>query len=144
MVDALRAAGLAERALVSTMEVESLRELRRIAPDLRLGWSVPKLRRNPLSHPVTRVASLPALQVARRLLPGRAARELRAGRIDALMAHWALVTPRLARAVREAGGELYVWTVDDARRIAALERLGVTGVITNDPRLFVERGTVSA
>jgi glycerophosphoryl diester phosphodiesterase len=52
------------------------------------------------------------------------------------MAHWALVTPRLARGVREAGGELYVWTVDDARRIAALERLGVTGVITNDPRLF--------
>jgi glycerophosphoryl diester phosphodiesterase len=136
VVDALRAAGLAERAIVSTMEIESLRELRRIAPDVRLGWSVPKLRRNPLSHPVTRVASLPALQVARRVLPGRAARELRAGRIDALMAHWALVTPRLARAVREAGGELYVWTVDDARRIAALERLGVTGVITNDPRLF--------
>jgi glycerophosphoryl diester phosphodiesterase len=105
-------------------------------PGYELGWSVPKLRRNPLSHPVTRVASLPALQVARRMLPGRAARELRAGRIDALMAHWALVTPRLARAVRDAGGELYVWTVDDARRIAALERLGVTGVITNDPRLF--------
>jgi hypothetical protein len=26
--------------------------------------------------------------------------------------------------------------VADAARIAALERLGVTGVITNDPRLF--------
>jgi glycerophosphoryl diester phosphodiesterase len=119
------------------MEVESLRELRRIAPEQRLGWSVPKLKRNPLSHPVTRVASLPLLQALRRTLPGRAARELRAGRVDALMAHWALVTPRLVEAVRGAGGELYVWTVDDARRIAALERLGVTGVITNDPRLFV-------
>jgi glycerophosphoryl diester phosphodiesterase len=52
------------------------------------------------------------------------------------MAHWALVTPRLVDAVGGAGGELYVWTVDDARRIEALERLGVTGVITNDPRLF--------
>ena len=41
-----------------------------------------------------------------------------------------------ADAVRGAGGELYVWTVDDAQRIAWLERLGVTGVITNDPRLF--------
>jgi glycerophosphoryl diester phosphodiesterase len=29
-----------------------------------------------------------------------------------------------------------VWTVDSARRIAALEALGVDGVITNDPRLF--------
>jgi glycerophosphoryl diester phosphodiesterase len=31
---------------------------------------------------------------------------------------------------------VYVWTVDDARRIATLEALGVDGVITNDPRLF--------
>jgi glycerophosphoryl diester phosphodiesterase len=52
------------------------------------------------------------------------------------MSHWALVTPRLARAVRAVGGELYVWTVDDPARIAKLGAIGVTGVITNDPRLF--------
>jgi glycerophosphoryl diester phosphodiesterase len=52
------------------------------------------------------------------------------------MTHWRLVSPRLVEAVREAGGDLYVWTVDDAARIRALEALGVTGVITNDPRLF--------
>jgi glycerophosphoryl diester phosphodiesterase len=40
------------------------------------------------------------------------------------------------RAVRDSGGELYAWTVDDAGQIRALEALGVTGVITNDPRLF--------
>ena len=40
------------------------------------------------------------------------------------------------RWVRDVGGELYVWTVDDPRRIRSLEALGVTGVITNDPRLF--------
>jgi glycerophosphoryl diester phosphodiesterase len=59
-----------------------------------------------------------------------------AGRCDALMAHWRLVSPRLVRAVQESGGEIYVWTVDEAPRIRRLERLGVTGVITNDPRLF--------
>jgi glycerophosphoryl diester phosphodiesterase len=37
------------------------------------------------------------------------------------------------------GGQLYVWTVDERRRIAALEGLGVDGVITNDPRLFERR-----
>ena len=58
------------------------------------------------------------------------------------MAHWALVTPRLVRAVRAAGGELYVWTVDEPARIGRLERLGVTGVITNDPRLFAQLPSV--
>jgi glycerophosphoryl diester phosphodiesterase len=52
------------------------------------------------------------------------------------MSHWRLVTPALVRAVARAGGELYVWTVDDAERISHLRRLGVTGVISNDPRLF--------
>ena len=54
------------------------------------------------------------------------------------MSHQLLVTPALVEAVLGAGGELYVWTVDDARRIGELEALGVTGVITNDPRLFAQ------
>jgi len=32
-----------------------------------------------------------------------------------------------------------VWTVDEARRIERLEAMGVTGIITNDPRLFTRR-----
>jgi glycerophosphoryl diester phosphodiesterase len=40
------------------------------------------------------------------------------------------------KAVRDAGGMTYVWTVDDADRIAQLDAIGVDGVITNDPRLF--------
>ena len=43
------------------------------------------------------------------------------------MAHWLLVTPRLVRAVTDAGGELYVWTVDELPRIRELVALGVTG-----------------
>jgi len=39
--------------------------------------------------------------------------------------------------VREGGGELYVWTVDDATHDSSgLTALGVDGIITNDPRLF--------
>jgi glycerophosphoryl diester phosphodiesterase len=136
VVDALREHGLAGRALISTMEEESLVAVRSAAPEVRLGWSVPKVRRNPLSSRWTRIPALVLARTAQRVLPGRAATAIRAGRIDALMCHWALVSPRLVRAVGDAGGELYVWTVDDAERIAKLERLGVTGVITNDPRLF--------
>jgi glycerophosphoryl diester phosphodiesterase len=136
VVDALRSFGLAERALVSTMEVESLPRLRAAAPELRLGWSVPKVRRNYLAHPLTRPPALAAARYGRAVLPRRAAHAIRTGRVDAIMSHWTLVTARLAQAIASARGELYVWTVDDAERIAALERLGVTGVITNDPRLF--------
>jgi glycerophosphoryl diester phosphodiesterase len=136
VVAALRAHGLADRALISSMEEESLQVLRRAAPDVRIGWSVPKLRRNPLNDRWTRIPALVIAQAARRILPIRAARAIRDGRIDALMCHWALVSAGLVSAIDAAGGELYVWTVDDAERIAKLERLGVTGIITNDPRLF--------
>jgi glycerophosphoryl diester phosphodiesterase len=136
VIDALREYGLAERALISTMEQESLRIVREEAPDIRLGWSVPKLRRNYLANPFTRVPALLGAQYARWVLPARAARAIREGRVDAIMSHWALVTPRLARMVEQAGGELYAWTVDDPTRIAKLDAIGVTGVITNDPRLF--------
>jgi glycerophosphoryl diester phosphodiesterase len=136
VVEALRAHGLAERTLISTMEQSSLRTLRALAPDIRLGWSVPRLRRNPLEHPLTRVPAMAVGLGVRRILPRRAAQAIRAGHIDALMCHYALVSARLVRAIDAVGGELYVWTVDEAPRIDALRALGVSGIITNDPRLF--------
>lgn len=136
VVRALKRHGLAERTLVSTTEKPSLALLRSRYPEIKLGWSVPRLRRDPLRNPVIALPALFALQYMRLALPRVAANRVRRGEIDALMAHWRLVTKRLADAVRAAGGDLYVWTVDDAERIARLERLGVSGVISNDPRLF--------
>ena len=69
-------------------------------------------------------------------LPGRAAARIGAGAIDALVPHFSMVTAALVEAVRGAGGEIYAWTVDDGAEIARLAALGVTGVITNDPRLL--------
>ena len=136
VVDALRRHGLVERTLVSTMEAASLARVRELEPRLRRGLSVPRIHRNWLSTPHgTAVLYAAALQ-ARVRYPAMLARRIRSGELTAVMAHWSLATPRMWRAVRAAGGELYVWTVDDATRIASLEAMGVTGVITNDPRLF--------
>ena len=135
VVEGLQDRGLAERSLVSTMYTESLQRLGELAPGLRRGWSVPRVRRNYLRSPF----ALPAyaiVQVMRARLPGQAAARIRSGGCEALMSHQVLVSRRLVKAVHSAGGELYVWTVDDAARIRALEALGVDGVITNDPRLF--------
>ena len=133
---ALERHGLVERALVSTMEEASLALLRAQHPEIALGWSVPRLMRDPLRNPLVALPAVVLLHYMRGALPGVAANRIRRGEIDALMAHWRLATPRLARAIRAAGGVLYVWTVDDPEQIAGLERMGVTGVISNDPRLF--------
>ena len=136
VVDALRAHGLLERTLVSTMYMRSLVALRELEPALRLGWSVPRIKRDYAAWPGMQVPAIAGVVYLRRKIVRAARRHLAAGRCDALMVNWRLVSRALVTAVREEGGELYVWTVDDARRIRSLEALGVTGVITNDPRLF--------
>ena len=135
VIDGLFERGLAERSLVSTMFPDSLDRLGELAPGLRRGWSVPRVKRNWVRSPF----AIPAYAVARVMrarLPGQAAARIRAGGCEAIMSHQILVSRRLVRAVHDAGGQVYVWTVDDAARIAALESMGVDGVITNDPRLF--------
>jgi glycerophosphoryl diester phosphodiesterase len=133
---ALRAHELIERTLVSSCFRASLAVLRQAEPELRLGWSVPNVRRDWTAHRTTWLPAMLAAGAYRALLPARAAAALRSGRIDALMSHWRLVTPALVRAVQRSGGVLYVWTVDDAPRITALAQMGVDGIISNDPRLF--------
>jgi glycerophosphoryl diester phosphodiesterase len=135
VVERLAARGLERRTLVSTMYVESLDVVARHSSEVRRGWTVPKVRRD-YTRTVFAPIAIGLVLVLRTVLPLRAAAALRADRCDALVVHWRLVTRRLVDHVRAAGGELYVWTVDDADRIARLEALGVDGVITNDPRLF--------
>jgi glycerophosphoryl diester phosphodiesterase len=88
--------------------------------------------------------AVPAYGVARWMrarLPARVGRLMRDGRIHAVMSHWLLVSRRLVQVAHAAGGEVYVWTVDDPRRIERLHAIGVHAVITNDPRLFGPRAT---
>jgi glycerophosphoryl diester phosphodiesterase len=139
VVEALRERDLIERALISSHHLESLDRIRAAEPELKLGWSVPNVKRDYTESRLLIVPVLLLLQFAKLVLPVRAARAIRSGRCDALMAHWRFVTRRLVRAVHGAGGELYVWTVDEEPAIRRLEALGVDAVISNDPRLFGER-----
>ena len=144
VIEAVRSAGLTGRTLVSTMELASLKVIRAAAPELALGLSVPKARRDYLASRLTRPAAYGMLAYLRRVLPGQTSRILKAGQADAIMAHWGVVNARLVQAVRGTGAELYAWTVDDPKRLLALERLGVTGVITNDRELFARAGLTAA
>ena len=135
VAEGLAARGLVERSIVSTQYRDSLAVLGQLDPGITRGWSVPRVRRDYTRSPLAPAAYAFA-RVLRRRLPRQAQRLLARGGCEAVMAHWLLVSERLVDAVRRGGGELYVWTVDDPRRIRELEALGVDGLITNDPRLF--------
>lgn len=136
VLDALRERGLLDRALISSQYRSSLAVLRAADAAVRLGWSVPKLRRDPFRSRAMRLPVLAVMHGMRAILPIQAERAIRSRECDALMVQWRLVTPQLVRRVRAAGGEVYVWTVDELALLRRLEAMGVTGVITNDPRLF--------
>jgi glycerophosphoryl diester phosphodiesterase len=136
VLETLREFDLLRRTLISGMFPSALARIRAAEPALRLGWSVPRVRRDYTTDMLTAIPALAILTGYRATLPRRARAALSEGRVDAIMAHWRVVTGALVRAVAEGGGELYVWTVDDAARIAKLTDMGVDGIITNDPRLF--------
>ena len=136
VVSALRERALLERAAISTMEVTSLREIRRIEPALRMGWTVPKIRRDWSSIPWAKPLVAAGLLSLRRRLPSMVRRQARRLGVGALWAYHPVITGRLVRACHEAGIELIAWTVDDLERMRRLAKLGVDGICTNDPRLF--------
>lgn len=136
LAGALTGRGLLDRAMVSTMEIDSLQKLRQIEPDLRRGWTYPKSRRD-----WTRVRwAAPGLVAGIAAIRRRFPRTLAAGvellDASAVWAYHQIVTPRLVSAAEDAGVELIAWTVDDADRMRELVQMGVHGICTNDPRLF--------
>jgi glycerophosphoryl diester phosphodiesterase len=136
VLETLRDFDLIPRTLISGMFQQGLAQIRAAEPTLRLGWSVPRVRRDYTTDMLTAIPALAILTGYRAALPRRAHAALKEGRFDAIMAHWRVVTRALVRAVAAGGGDLYVWTVDDVRMINKLTRMGVDGIITNDPRLF--------
>jgi glycerophosphoryl diester phosphodiesterase len=144
LAGALAGHGMVERAMVSTMEIESLQKLRQLEPDLRLGWTYPKTRRDWPSYGWARPALAAALAAMRRRFPAILARKAPELGIDAVWAYHHVITPRLVEAANEQGVELIAWTVDNPARIRELAEMGVHGICSNDPRLFAIADRVPA
>ncbi|HTR74905.1 MAG TPA: glycerophosphodiester phosphodiesterase [Solirubrobacterales bacterium] len=135
-VEALRERGLIERAMISTMEMHTLKRVLELEPGLRRGWTFPKTTRDWTRHPWARPALKAALAGMRLQLPGLAAEKLPKFGVFAMWVYHPLVSERLAGICKRAGVELIAWTVDDEPRMRKLLAMGVDGLVSNDPRLF--------
>ncbi len=136
IVAALRERDLFGRAMISTMELSSLARIRELESGLRRGWTYPKVTKDWASKRWARGPMLAALVAMRRRLPAIAAKALPRMGVDSMWVYHPLVSPRLARVADGAGIELIAWTVDDLPRMRKLVAAGVTGLCSNDPRLF--------
>jgi len=138
LVEALQERGLVERAMISTMEMHTLKRILELQPALRRGWTYPKVTKDWTSKRWARGPMLAAMVAMRHRLPGLAAQKLPQFGVEAMWVYHPLVSARLARICDLAGTELIAWTVDDLPRMQKLVAAGVDGICSNDPRLFAE------
>jgi glycerophosphoryl diester phosphodiesterase len=136
LAGAIVARDLLDRAMVSTMEQSSLRKLAGIEPDLRLGWTFPKTRRDWTRYGWARAGVRAGLAAMRRRMPALLLEKAPELGVDAVWLYHELVTDRVVEAAESVDVELIAWTVDRPERIWDLVSLGVHGICTNDPRLF--------
>ena len=123
LLERLRHASLLDRTLIASQVPAVIDRVRELEPRARVGISIGG-----------RLARL-----SRRWRDWRAGAlaGLHGGRWDVLMVQHRLVDDALLCDVVDRGGRLYAWTVNERAAIASLTRLGVHGITTADPRLFV-------
>jgi glycerophosphoryl diester phosphodiesterase len=136
LVGALEGRGLLDRAMVSTQEIDSIRKLRQLEPDLRLGWTYPKTKRDWTQYGWAQPALKAGLSALRRRYPSVLAKQGPALEVDAVWVYHPIITPKAVDVAHDIGVELIAWTVDDAARMRELLDMGVDGICSNDPRLF--------
>jgi len=143
IVAAIRERGLDDRAMASTMELASLAELHRLAPELRIGWTLPRTTRDWTRHRWARPLVAGGLASLRARLPGIVRRRAPGLGVWSIWVYHAAITDRLIAAAHGVDVAVVAWTVDDPERVEALSDAGVDGICTNDPRLLDQVGRVA-
>ena len=135
---ALRRHGLIDRAVASSFWVRALRDLRATEPRLPIGITYPED-----SHGLARRRLLAPLvpgtvRLLGRALPYRLPRMLRTAGANIAMLHYAVLSPGAVARCHAAGAAVWAWTVNEPDVLHEAVSHGVDGVISDDPRLFLQ------
>ncbi|HSC49768.1 MAG TPA: glycerophosphodiester phosphodiesterase [Gaiellaceae bacterium] len=136
VTDELRRHRLVGRTLVSSFRRSTLRRLHAVEPELRLGRTYPQdrtgLTKRAVFHPPARTI----VRGLRRALPRWIGRLLAGSSATAAVLYWEVISEPVVARCHALGAPVLAWTVDDREVLPWLERAGVDGVVTNDPRIF--------
>ena len=136
VVASLRSRGRIERTLFASFFPAALRGARAIEPNLATGLSYPHDRAGVREGAVPDRVLRTGLAGLRRVLPFRIARMLRLAQADVANLHHLAVSGGLVERCRALETPVLAWTVNDPAALRRVARLGVDGVITDDPRIF--------
>ena len=138
VASALRRHGLVERAVASSFWLQALRDLRAAEPALPVGITYPEdqhgLARNRLLAPLVP----PTVRLLGRALPYRLPRLLRGTGASVAMLHYAVLSRAAVERCHGAEAAVWAWTVNEPAVLEDALGLGVDGVISDDPRLFLQ------
>ena len=136
VAEALRRHDLVGRTLVSSFRRPTLHALHAVEPALRLGRTYPQdragLTKRPVFHPPARAI----VRALRRTLPRWVGRLLASSRATTAVLYWEVISEATVARCHALGAPVLAWTVDDPEVLQWLDRAGVDGVVTNDPRIF--------
>jgi glycerophosphoryl diester phosphodiesterase len=136
VAEELRRHGLLARTLVSSFRRGTLRALHGVEPALRLGRTYPQDRTGLIERPAFQPPARAIVRALRRALPRFVDRLLAGSRATAAVLYWEVISEAAVARCHARGAPVLAWTVDDPEVLPWLERAGVDGVVTNDPRIF--------
>jgi glycerophosphoryl diester phosphodiesterase len=136
LVAELSSHDLIERTVASSADLRTLRALRRVEPALARGRTYPRdtlgLGKRRRFVPV----SGPVIGAMRTALPRRIGRLLRSAEASVATLQFRIVSRAVVERCHARGVAVFVWTVNDPALVAGFDRIGVDGVITDDPHVF--------
>ena len=136
IVDALRRHDVVERSVVSTFWPQSLRALRGLEPEVARGLTYPEDRHGLITRGILAGLVRPGLAAMRSVLALRLPRMLAAASANVAVLHLQVVTDSVVDRCHALDVPVLAWTALTSEQVRRLDRLGVDGVIADDPRIL--------
>jgi glycerophosphoryl diester phosphodiesterase len=109
VVDIVRTEDFGNKCIITSFDIETVKRIKEIAPDLRTGLIFDKELRPDVFE----------------------------GNWEILSSNYELVDAEFMRLARKSGKKAYVWTVNEREEMLRLIGLGVDGIITDKPDLLI-------